>query len=160
MFLSNKKNKGFTVVELLVVILVILVLASISVFALNGQKAKAQDAKRLSDIRQIQTALEFYKSDAGEYPIVSTPIILGSQQYGRLCSKASGGFVSSQTVCSADSNYMSQIPTDPAAGKNYTYTGTASGYDITFTTETTTSLGVAGTYHAHSSLIDSSAGDK
>jgi prepilin-type N-terminal cleavage/methylation domain-containing protein len=43
----NKKQNGFSLLELLIVILVILILATISAVAVNSQKAKARDAKRI-----------------------------------------------------------------------------------------------------------------
>jgi len=58
--MSINKQKGFSTLELLVVIVIILILAGISIIALNGQRAKARDAKRISDINQIRTVLEFY----------------------------------------------------------------------------------------------------
>ena len=69
-------KKAFTLIELLVVIAVIALLSTLSVVALSNARAKARDARRLSDIKQIQTALEMYLDDAGIYP-ASLPV--GSQ---------------------------------------------------------------------------------
>ena len=55
-----KNKKGFTLVELLVVIAIIGLLATIAFISLNSARGKARDAKRISDIRQIQTALELF----------------------------------------------------------------------------------------------------
>jgi prepilin-type N-terminal cleavage/methylation domain-containing protein len=148
-----KKQNGFSLLELLIVILVIIGLATISAVAVNSQRAKARDAKRISDIRQIQTALEFYKSDEGEYPVVADPIILGKEQV-KLCGKAEGGFVSASKECQEASTYMTAIPTDPLSGKDYFYAGTAETYDLQFTTERQSILGVAGTYFAHPNSTD------
>ena len=54
---------GFTLVELLVVIAVIGLLSTIAFVSLNRSRAKARDAKRISDIRQLQGAFELYYSD-------------------------------------------------------------------------------------------------
>lgn len=62
------KQKGFTLIELLVVIAIISLLASIVIVSLDNAQAKARDAKRISDMRQIATALELYRIDHGEYP--------------------------------------------------------------------------------------------
>jgi len=62
------RQKGFTLIELLVVISIIGVLSTIAMTSLNGAKAKARDAKRLSDITQIKTALDIYYADHGHYP--------------------------------------------------------------------------------------------
>jgi len=61
-------KKGFTLIELLVVIAIIGLLSTMSVLALNGARARARDAKRVSDIKQIQTALEMYYNDNNVYP--------------------------------------------------------------------------------------------
>ncbi|MBI3963654.1 MAG: type II secretion system protein [Candidatus Kerfeldbacteria bacterium] len=53
-------KKGFTLVELLVVIAIIGLLATLAFVSLNSARAKARDAKRVSDVRQIQSALELY----------------------------------------------------------------------------------------------------
>jgi len=64
--MNNKK--GFTLIELLVVIAIIGLLSTMSVLALNSARARARDAKRISDIKQIQTALEMYYNDNNDYP--------------------------------------------------------------------------------------------
>ena len=64
----KKNQKGFTLIELLVVIAIIGILSTLSVLALNSARARARDAKRIADIRQIQTALEMYYNENNEYP--------------------------------------------------------------------------------------------
>ncbi|OYX41609.1 hypothetical protein B7Y94_04780 [Candidatus Saccharibacteria bacterium 32-49-12] len=69
MVLMNKKSDGFTIVELLMVIVVIGILAAISVVAYNGVAAKARDSQRAQDIKTIAKALEVYYIDNGRYPL-------------------------------------------------------------------------------------------
>jgi len=64
---------GFTLIELLVVIVIIGIIATFSVIIINQARAKARDAQRLSDIKQISTALELYRADEESYPTVLTP---------------------------------------------------------------------------------------
>ena len=149
---NYNKQKGFTLVELLFVIAIIILLALISIDALNGQRAKARDAKRKSDVRQISTALEFYFLDEGEYPLF-TNTYLGRAERVKLCPKKDGGFVGQQTECNA---YMTNIPHDPSLNKNYIYNGSDKGYAIAFTMEKESDLGGPGTYYAHTETIDSS----
>ncbi len=61
-------KKGFTLIELLVVIAIIGILSTLSVLALNSARARARDAKRISDVRQIRLALEMYYNDHNTYP--------------------------------------------------------------------------------------------
>ena len=76
-----KNKKGFTLIELLVVIAIIGLLSTLSVLALNSARARSRDAKRITDIKQIQTALEMYYNDAGVYP-PDTLIASGSVEFG------------------------------------------------------------------------------
>ena len=69
----KNRSKGFTLIELLVVIAIIGILSTLSVVALNSARARARDAKRISDIRQIQTALEMFYSANNKYPTSTTP---------------------------------------------------------------------------------------
>ena len=68
-----KNNKpGFTLIELLVVIAIIGLLSTLSIIALNSARARSRDARRISDVKQIQTALEMYYNLADEYPDAGT----------------------------------------------------------------------------------------
>lgn len=62
------KKPAFTLIELLVVIAIIGVLATLAVVSLQSARAQARDAKRIADIKQVQTALELYFNDQGYYP--------------------------------------------------------------------------------------------
>ncbi|MEO8065263.1 MAG: prepilin-type N-terminal cleavage/methylation domain-containing protein [Candidatus Doudnabacteria bacterium] len=62
------KNKGFTLIELLVVIAIIGLLASVVIVALGTARSKSRDAKRLTDMHQLQAALALYINDNGFYP--------------------------------------------------------------------------------------------
>ncbi|MBU6431462.1 type II secretion system GspH family protein [Patescibacteria group bacterium] len=62
------KERGFTLIELLVVIAIIGILSSVVLASLNTARTKARDAKRISEVRQIQTALALYYDKYGQYP--------------------------------------------------------------------------------------------
>ena len=63
-----KNIKGFTLVELLIVIAIIGVLSALLMANFIGVRQRARDAQRKSDLRQMQSALELYRSDLGLYP--------------------------------------------------------------------------------------------
>lgn len=65
---NNLKQAGFTLIELLVVIAIIGILSAVVLVSLNSARQKSRDARRLSDVRQIMTALEIYYNDNGGYP--------------------------------------------------------------------------------------------
>ena len=72
--LIRNKHSGFTIVELLIVIVVIAILAAITVVAFNGIQQRARDNGRITKIQSIAKAIELYKVDNGRYP----PILDGS----------------------------------------------------------------------------------
>lgn len=64
----KKRNQGFTIVELLIVIVVISILALLVITTYSGIQAKARNSKRSSDIATIQTQLEAFFQNNGYYP--------------------------------------------------------------------------------------------
>lgn len=68
MFNFKKNKKGFTLVELLVVISIIGILSSLATVSVNIARVRARDAKRKADISQVRLALYLYYDDNLEYP--------------------------------------------------------------------------------------------
>jgi prepilin-type N-terminal cleavage/methylation domain-containing protein len=64
----NLGNRGFTIVELLIVIVVIGILALLVITTYSGIQAKARNSKRQTDIQAVQTQLEAFFSENGYYP--------------------------------------------------------------------------------------------
>lgn len=64
----RKTRSGFTIVELLIVIVVIAILAAITIVAYNGIQERSRMSRRASDVAAIRKALELYKADKGVYP--------------------------------------------------------------------------------------------
>lgn len=65
----DKFKKAFTILELLIVIAVIGLLASVVLVELPGATKKARDVRRLQDVAQILTALKIYHANTGTYPV-------------------------------------------------------------------------------------------
>ena len=68
LFMKNNKvmskgRQGFTLIELLVVIAIIGLLSTLAVVSLNGARSKARDARRVSDLKAVSSALELYRDD-------------------------------------------------------------------------------------------------
>ncbi len=128
----NKNEKGFTLIELLVVIGIIGLLSTLAVVALGSAREKARDSKRLSDMKQVQTALELYFTDTNAYP--AGGITLGVDA---TC-LTSAGFVSGTDCTGATSTYMGLLPSDPTPGQTYEYSATGTSpntYAMTATLE-------------------------
>lgn len=82
-FLNQKNNKkGFTLIELLVVIVIVALIVSLAVLSLGKSRASVRDAKRLSDVKKVQTALEVFRVENGHYPDASSIIETGSIAVG------------------------------------------------------------------------------
>jgi prepilin-type N-terminal cleavage/methylation domain-containing protein len=78
MFTSFKNSKkGFTLIELLVVIAIIGILSSVVLASLSTARQKSRDAKRISDLGQVQLALELFFDRIQSYPS-TTPTICGA----------------------------------------------------------------------------------
>lgn len=65
---ATDKQRGFTLLEIMVVIVIIGVLASLVVPNLMGNKEKADKQKAVSDIVALENALDMYKLDNHRYP--------------------------------------------------------------------------------------------
>ena len=63
----KKRNSGFTIVELLIVIVVIGILALLVITTYSGIQAKARNSKRTSDVKSLQTQIEAWFSQNGYY---------------------------------------------------------------------------------------------
>ena len=66
--IHSKQHKGFTLVELLIVIVIIGILAAISLVTYNGITGKANDSAVQQDLTNIAKKLEMYYAEQGEYP--------------------------------------------------------------------------------------------
>ncbi|MBU2051903.1 type II secretion system GspH family protein [Patescibacteria group bacterium] len=64
-----RKNKGFTLIELIVVISIIGVLASLIINNLNEARSRSRDAKRKQELSGLKTALRLYYNDYQTYPL-------------------------------------------------------------------------------------------
>lgn len=116
----SRKFSGFTLIELLVVIAIIGLLSTLAIVALGTARSKSRDARRLSDLKQIQTALEMYNNETGNYPTTTSTILLGDINHACL---GSNGF-NSAGACTEQ--YIS-FPKDPSGGY-YTYSGSGTDY--------------------------------
>lgn len=115
-------KKGFTLIELLVVIAIIGLLSTLAVVSLNNARQKARDAKRISDVKQVQTALELFYNDQNGYP-TQDGVNLGETGYE--CLDSVTGFDASADCSSGGGTiYMAQVPENPTptdSGGAYLY---------------------------------------
>lgn len=93
---------GFTLVELLITITIIAILSVIALVSYTSFIKSSRDAKRQSDLKFIQSALEQYHADQKYYPD-STSVIPG------------------QSLVFGSKIYLNQVPTDPKPPPDYSY---------------------------------------
>jgi prepilin-type N-terminal cleavage/methylation domain-containing protein len=98
-----KKQKAFTLIELLVVISIIGLLASIVLVALNGARASARMAVRVSNLNEVKTALELYYNANGGYPAT----------VGGYYTECDGSHNINTVIPPGLSAYMNSLPDDP-----------------------------------------------
>lgn len=137
-----RSQKGFTLLELLIVISIIGILATLVVVNLGGARGSARDAQRISDLKTIQTALEAYFNDYGCYP--------ANNSGGADCAN-SNNWVGPVESTSAEwsslfetlvPRYLAQVPEDPINSQDFYYSygnvGVVSniGYDLIARLET------------------------
>ncbi len=108
---SSSPYKAFTLIELLVVIAIIGILTAIVMANFTAAKSKSRDAKRVSDIAQIQLTLELVYDRCSSYPSAIT-------ETTSICNSLTVG------------SFISKVPTDNYAGTSYAYAinGNATDY--------------------------------
>ena len=110
----NKGKQGFTLIEILIVVAIIAILASVVLVGLGPTQQAGRDARRLSDIRQVQNALELFYNKCGYYP--------GTIAAG-VCAVGSPGatWTAMGTMLTAAGLGVSSVPGDPSSNRSYGY---------------------------------------
>ena len=116
--LSRSWEQGFTLIELMVVILIIGLLATIVVQNLRGATDKAKRVKAQADIAQIKSGLDRYYLDAGSYPT-------SDQGLNALMTAPTGGNIPHDW----EGPYLEKIPPDPW-GNSYFYQSDGTNYTL------------------------------
>jgi prepilin-type N-terminal cleavage/methylation domain-containing protein len=120
----NNRQKGFTLIEILIVVAIIAILASVVLVGLGPTQQAGRDARRLSDLRETQNALELYFNKCGYYPGLAEPGACGN--YAAVASW-NGTAPSLSTSLIGSTIGVNSIPNDPSSGHTYFYGATAGG---------------------------------
>ncbi|MCI5108394.1 MAG: type II secretion system GspH family protein [Candidatus Pacebacteria bacterium] len=137
------KNKGFTIIELLVVVSIIGVIASIILTGLVDSRARARDAKLVSEVNQITKTLALYRTANNEYPQGSA---VGATDYVNILEPlVTAGYYEAIPRPDTDHIYYYAPCDTPAICGEYT---SDRGYAILFSTESLKlGLSQVGTYY-------------
>ena len=113
---------GFTLIEILIVVAIIAILASSVLVGFGPAQKQGRDARRISDLRQVQNALEIYYAKCGYYP--------GGVQAATPCSSsfsATTDWAGLKTALKGSTIGINNVPDDPSANKTYSYATDATG---------------------------------
>ncbi len=107
---NMRRNRGFTLIEVLIVVVILGIMATIIVPRIMGRPEEARRTKAIVDIKAIETALNLYKIDNGGYPSTE-------QGLNALVEKPSSGEIPPRWK---DGGYLPKLPKDPW-GNQYIY---------------------------------------
>ncbi len=108
-------KKGFTLIEILIVVVIIGVLAAVVLISLDSAQAKARDTRRLSDLNELANAFRMYYEKNNTYVISDAGPMSGYAHQGWLnCNTTCGGY-SAKTLDQAlvEMNLISAPIDDP-----------------------------------------------
>ena len=114
--MAQKNKKGFTLVELIVVIVILAILGTIAFISMQGYSKSSRDSVRISDVSAMKTSLELFHVDAGKYPLPDdwAPVTFSGETLWY-----QGKF--GDNVVTNVSRNMQEAPRDPLNDKLYTY---------------------------------------
>lgn len=104
---SGGESVGFTIVELIIVVAVIAILATITILTYNGTQKSARDTSRDVTARAVIDGLELYWAKNGQYP--------------NACGVLNTGCSITTLAATLVPNYMDKIPNDPGPGVTVSY---------------------------------------
>lgn len=110
---TQKFKKGFTLIEILVVVSIISILASVTIATMRNVREKANDSRRKHDLQQIKLALELYNEKHGNYMESGS----GCGQDGQGWFNYEGGaYTKSMSQCLIDDGFTPRAIIDPTGG--------------------------------------------
>lgn len=123
----SKDTKGFTVVELMVTISIIGILSTVTYASFSHAQKKSRIARRVSDLKQVQVALEYYYAVNKSYPNTNW-------EWKSPCS-GWGSYTPNNMIPELVPNYIASIPSDPqtnASANTSCYIYASNGVDYFF----------------------------
>jgi type IV pilus assembly protein PilA len=114
------ERKGFTLIEILIVVAIIAILASIVLVGLGPTQQSGRDARRLSDLHEVQNGIELYYNACGYYP--GTDSKTPCTGYAAVTPTGGSAYVTLASILTGFGTLgVNSVPDDPTAGQHYTY---------------------------------------
>lgn len=104
---ASLKNQGFSLLEMLVVMAIMGIILTVSAVSYLTIQQKGRDSRRQTDIEQLRTALEVYRSQTGAYPSIAADNTWAN--------------ASNLNNVLVTPGYMQKIPSDPQQSATYPY---------------------------------------
>lgn len=121
--MANRRSKGFTLIEMLIVIVVIAILALIVIPRLLGAGRKAKEASLRGDLHQLRNSIQQFEADCGDYPASTSQLMT-------VPSGGNGGTGIALDVTGWQGPYLrtpdGNLPADPFTASSTTWSYTAS----------------------------------
>lgn len=122
-------RQGFTLIEILIVVAIIGILASVVLVGLGPVQKQGRDARRISDLKQVQTGLELFYAKNGHYPDATNSIT---------------DWASLQSALTTGGIGVSNVPADPNPTSPYQYGTNSTSYVLGASLEDTNNAALNG----------------
>jgi len=121
-FMRARKTGGFTLVELLIVIIIIAVLAAIAIPKFANSSTRSKEAALKADLKLYRNAVELFRSDCGAYPAAMSDLTLTTAP---ATGKDSSG--NNYAINGPDYRgpYIERLENDPISGNAFNYSTTS-----------------------------------
>jgi len=136
MNIFNKKSLGFTLIELMVVIAIIGILATIGYASFDEARQQARDKVRMASLKELQLSIELYRAQTGVYPVADSACPgANTDFYGPGPGPVSGDFVTCENyIAGLVPGFIAALPRDPnrenEAGVGFYYQSNGTSYKL------------------------------
>ncbi len=105
--MKMKRQSGFTIIEMLIVVTILAMLAGILIPVLEDAARSARDARRAADLKNVHSSLESYKRVIGTYPDT------GDEWFGDMSDNGGYGYDAAGYIPGLVPDYLPALPKDP-----------------------------------------------